>query len=372
MNSGGPGKAALAGALGMASMAIAGCGTPGAPQPPSLKLPERVSDLTASRAGNAVTLHWTMPKKTTDHLLIHGPVKVVICRRERPENCQPAGEVDRDPGTESEFADKLPASLTTGHPRQLTYSIELKSQKGRSAGPSNPAVVLAGAVPGAVSGLSAEVRADGVALRWTSSETTAVRLHRKLLSAPAPQKKPKTGPMAAPEEPLLRDLLAEPPAAGQAQGAPGALDRTAHFGEVYEYTAQRIVRVSAEGSGGSNTLELAGEISAPVRVEVVDTFPPAIPQGLAAVLVAEEKTIDLSWEPDSEPDLAGYFVYRSEIGGADGTWSRISGGQPLTTPAYRDAAIVPGHDYRYAVTAIDLTGHESSRSVEMRESVPNS
>jgi hypothetical protein len=37
---------------------LSGCGTPGAPQPPSLKLPERVTDLTAVRAGNSVVLNF--------------------------------------------------------------------------------------------------------------------------------------------------------------------------------------------------------------------------------------------------------------------------------------------------------------------------
>ena len=58
---------ALAGISG--TLLLGGCGTPGAPQPPSLKLPERVTDLAASRFGNRVELHWTTPKKTTDHLL---------------------------------------------------------------------------------------------------------------------------------------------------------------------------------------------------------------------------------------------------------------------------------------------------------------
>ena len=350
----------------MACLAMAGCGTPGAPQPPSLKLPARVVDLAATRAGNKVTLHWTMPKKTTDRLLIGRPVKVAVCRQETIESCQPAGEFERNPGAESSFEDVLPASLAAGEARQLKYSLELKSPKGRSAGRSNIAVVLAGAAPGPIAGLSAEVKAGGVALHWTGSDGTAIRLHRKLLSAPVPEKKPKTnsinGLAASPEEPALRDLFVERPAVGETSGA---LDRTARFGEVYEYSAQRILRLSVETG---NALELAGELSPPVRVEVVDTFPPAVPHGLAAVLVPDDKTIDLSWEPDSEDDLAGYIVYRAE---ADGGWTRISGAEPLNAPAYRDSTIAPGHDYRYAVTAIDLTGHESKRSVEAREIAPN-
>jgi hypothetical protein len=235
--------------------------------------------------------------------------------------------------------------------------------------------VLAGAAPGAIAGLSAEVHADGVALGWSpdqsgeqsSRQTSAVRLHRKLLNPPAPaatEKKQQSGPMAPATEPVLRDLFVDAPKDGQTTGA---LDKTAHFGEVYEYTAQRVVRVSVDGSDGKKSLELAGEISAPVRVDVADTFPPAVPRGLVAVLVPEEKTIDLSWQPDTEEDLAGYIVYRA---GPDGEWKRISGPQPLEGPAFRDRSVEAGHSYRYAVSAIDLTSHESKRSAEAQESIP--
>jgi hypothetical protein len=356
---------AWAGVLCLVLVNLSGCGAPGAPQPPSLKLPERVTDLTAVRTGNSVTLHWTMPKKTTDHLMIKGQVRVAICRRETTGACEQAGEVSFAPQAAAEFQEGLPAALHAGQPRQLAYFVELKSPKGRSAGLSNAAAVLAGSAPAAVAVLTAEVRADGVALHWEGGGPGAVRLHRRLLTPPAPEKKPVRGPMQPEAEPVLRDLFVEAPATGQKSGA---LDQTAHFGESYEYTAQRVERVTVNGADGQKSLELAGEISAPIRVDVVDTFPPAVPQGLVAVLVPEEKTVDLSWQPDTEEDLAGYIVYRSESGG---DWKRISEPKPLIGPAYRDATVEVGHSYRYAVSAIDLTGHESKRSEEAEATVPS-
>jgi len=340
---------------------LTGCGTPGAPQPPSLKLPEPVNDLTAVRAGNSVTLGWTMPRKTTDHVPLKGPIPAAICWREGSGPCLPMAQTSQAPEAKAELQANLPPALLTGNPRPISLFVELKSPKGRTAGLSNPARVLAGSAPGAVTGLTAQVRADGVALHWAGNETTPVRLHRTLITpAPRPAAKAVHGAKPA-AEPPLRDLLVDPPASGQAQGA---LDRTARFSEVYEYTAQRVVQFQIDGT----TRELAGETSAPVRVATVDTFPPAVPQGLAAVYVSEAKTIDLSWEPDTEEDLAGYIVYRA---GPDGDWKRISGPQPIPGASYRDPAPEPGHDYRYAVSAIDQLGHESNRSAEAAESVPN-
>ncbi len=353
---------------------IAGCGTPGAPQPPSLLLPETVTDLTAVRAGQSVNLHWTMPKKTIDHLLIKEGVPFSICVREGSNACQPSGAASAQPGQDFDFLATLPAPLQQGEPRPISWFVELKSPKGRSAGLSNPAVVLAGKAPGAIVGLSAQARADGVAILWNPSQPpedrTFVRLHRKLLTPPAPPRPTEkdVGPLKPSTEPIFRDLMVDPPAPGQSPApSSGAVDTSAHFGETYQYTAQRLVRASFAG----RDLELAGEVSAPIQIDVIDTFPPAIPHGLVAVYVPEDKTLDLSWEPDTEQDLAGYIVYRADADADPVTWTRVSPAPPLSGTAYRDRTVEPGKRYRYAVTAIDQTGHESHRSMEAQESVPN-
>jgi len=365
------GRNTLAAAVCVALLAASGCGTPGAPQPPSLKLPEQVNDLAAVRAGNSARLTWTMPRKSTDHLPLKGQIAISVCWREWREergDCQPFGQTSQAPEAKVTFEAALPLALLTGKPRPVSLFVELKSPKGRSAGLSNPAAVLAGTAPGPVIGLAAQVRADGVALHWAAAENTPVRLHRKLVTPAAKrpgstaQLDPGTPKPAA--EPLLRDLLVDPETGEQSTGA---LDRTARFGQVYEYTAQRLVRLAVDGA----IMDLPGEDSAPVRVATADTFPPAVPHGLAAVYVPEAKTIDLSWEPDTEADLAGYFVYRA---GATGGWKRISGTQPVAGAAYRDASVEPGHSYRYAVSAMDQLGHESEQSApaaEATETVPN-
>jgi len=217
--------------------------------------------------------------------------------------------------------------------------------------------------------LAAEVRKDGVVLRWTpESGTDAIRLHRKLLT-PEPAAKPKSqqGLQAALPEPVEQNLLVE--AGEQAGRAPDrALDKEIRFGQVYEYRAQRVARVTVEG----RALELAGPLSAPVRAEALDVFPPDVPTGLAAVATAAgagtEASIDLSWQPGTETDLAGYTVYRRE---GDNAWQRISPAEPLIAPAFRDGHVQPGHTYHYAVSAIDQGRHESARSAEAEETVPN-
>jgi hypothetical protein len=343
---------------------------PGAPLPPSLNLPDPVTDLAATRTGSQVSLAWTMPKKNTDKLLLKANVLVLVCRRDGAAgSCAPAGNLVLTPGAEGAFSETLPPALAAGSPHALTYFVELRNRNGRSAGLSNAAVVLAGEAPAAVAGLETEVRREGVVLRWAPATgeqaPIAIRLHRKLLTPPttkAPQ-----GPLAPPPEPAEQNLLVE---AGAATGrTPNrALDKDIRFGETYEYRAQRVARITVD----NQTLELDGPLSAPVRVEAADVFPPAVPTGLAAVATAgangSEPAIDLSWQPGVEADLAGYIVYRRE-GVAD--WQRISPPQPVVGPAFHDAHVQPGHTYSYAVSAIDQGGHQSARSAEAQESVPN-
>ena len=362
--------AALAAVLS-AGLLLTGCGTQAAPQPPSLNLPVLVSDLAANRAGSQVTLTWTMPKKNTDKLLLKGNVVVRVCRKESTGgNCAAAGvELSFAPGAEGTFTEMLPAALATEAPRPLSYFVELRNRIGRSAGLSNAAVVLAGVAPAPVTNLTAEVRKQGVVLRWTpiaAQESSAIRLHRRLLNPPAV--KAHQGLLSPRPEPVERNLLVDS-CAPEARGKVcRALDKEIRFGQTYEYRAQRVARVTVDGQ----TLELASEFSAPLRVEVQDIFPPAVPTGLVAVATtgenAADTAIDLSWQPVTDTDLAGYAVYRRE---ADAAWQRISPAVPFVPPAFHDAQVQLGHTYRYAVSAIDQSGHESARSVEAEETVPN-
>jgi hypothetical protein len=364
--------AGLAAASLAASLLLAGCGTPAAPQPPSLNLPVPIADLAASRTGNQVTLTWTMPRKNTDKLLIKGSVPADVCRKEGAGNCAAAGAAQPvAPGAVGSFTEMLPAELAAGAPRPLSYFVELKNHNGRSAGLSNAAIVLAGEAPAPVANLSAEVRKTGVVLRWSplpaAQESSAIRLHRKLLNPP-PATKSQQGLLAPQPEPLEQNLLVDSCAPEAVKGGCRALDSSIRFGQVYEYRAQRVARVTVEGK----TLELAGELSSPVRVETQDIFPPAVPTGLAAVATTGENgagnAIDLSWQPVTDSNLAGYIVYRRE---GDAAWQRISPAGPLVPPAFHDSQVQPGHSYRYAVSAISQGGIESARSAETEESVPN-
>jgi len=90
---------------------------------------------------------------------------------------------------------------------------------------------------------------------------------------------------------------------------------------------------------------------------VPDTTPPAAPMGLIAN--AGAGSVDLDWLANSEPDLAGYNIYRATA--TTGPFVRING--PLVAATVvTDTAVVPGTLYFYVVRAVDNAGNESTDS----------
>ena len=366
------GSVALAFALAAAAI-LSGCGTPGAPMPPSLNLPDPVKDLSASRTGNRVSLSWTMPKRNTDKLLLKGALLVRVCRSEGLGACDPAGgQLQLAPGADGAFTETLPPALASGPPRSLTYFVELKNRRGRSAGLSNPALVLAGLAPGPVTGLSAEVQKDGVLLGWLPSGSasgfptpTAIRLHRRLLTPPAASS--GQGPFAPPPEPVEQTLLV----ASGAQSAPSpdrALDKSIRFGQTYEYRAQRIARVTVKGRPW-NWLDRSLLLSAsrPLTSFRPPSPPAWSPLPLSAATGAGA-AIDLSWQP-VDRSRSGRLRRLSPRGEASGSASR-----PRSRSSLRPSMMLmssPATPTATPSAAIDQNGHESARSAETEETVPN-
>ena len=108
------------------------------------------------------------------------------------------------------------------------------------------------------------------------------------------------------------------------------------------------------------------------RSKPADTFPPSVPQGVVAAAVENSEStppsqeIDLSWSINSEQDLAGYRVYRSEREGEKGP---LVTQDLLLSPAYRDTSVAFGHRYWFSVTAVDLSGNESTPAPQVAADV---
>jgi fibronectin type 3 domain-containing protein len=86
-----------------------------------------------------------------------------------------------------------------------------------------------------------------------------------------------------------------------------------------------------------------------------DIFAPSVPASITAL--AGPDSIEVSWQRSPEPDLKGYYVYRSVNGGP---FERQGG--LVTVPTFSDHNVEHGKTYRYEVSAVDQKNNESGKS----------
>jgi fibronectin type 3 domain-containing protein len=96
-----------------------------------------------------------------------------------------------------------------------------------------------------------------------------------------------------------------------------------------------------------------------------DTTPPAAPAGLTPTPNSAEVLVELYWTANTEPDLAGYKVYRSLTSGSGYAALTPS---PIAGTTYIDPVPAPG-TYYYVITAVDASGNESDPSIEASATV---
>jgi hypothetical protein len=342
----------------------AGCAAPGVPQPPSLRLPVAVDNLSATRKGDRVVLTWSPPTETTDHQLIHWPTTTRICRVLNQFPVNRCGEVVKEIRSSElvsvlpaarrpvvSFEDVLPSALIAAQ-NQATYAIEVVNQRGHSAGLSNQ--VRTSLVPTAPppADFRATLDAQGPLLLWNvqSSPTPSagvsyrLRIYRRIPG--------KTDFALTSEQPYH-------PGEGEAR------DTNFEWEQAYDY---KIASVSVLTVPGRPTVEVEGDDGKALHLSVHDIFPPASPTGLQAVFssVGQKPFIDLTWAPNTESDLAGYVVFRRT---ASSTFVAVSAAL-IKAPAWRDSDVHPGQKYYYTVSAVDLRGNQSPQSAPAEELVP--
>lgn len=312
-----------------AAIVLGGCGYLGPPLPPALNLPNRITDLNAVQRGSRIIIQFTMSKMTTEAMLI----------KEAPEVDVRVGVsgVEFDERAWLEHAIRLPVGTkhtyfeTSAIPfigKDVVIAARLINDRGKDAGWSNFVALPIMDTVGRPERLSARAVAQGVELNWSGSNAQLFRVYRKDLA-------PTTG------------VVVDFAPLGDAKQS-SYVDATAEFGKPYTYFVQGLQRT---GSGK----ETESEVSDSVNITPVDTFAPAVPTGLHAIIGT--RTVELSWDRNMEPDLGGYHVFRA-VG--DGEFAAVP--DKLVAPSYSDHEMKSGGRYRYAVSAYDLNGNESARS----------
>lgn len=123
---------------------------------------------------------------------------------------------------------------------------------------------------------------------------------------------------------------------------------------VEEFSAG-VSRVRLTLSGSENWAQQIGYVGVRYQTTETDTAPPNAPWGLEAT-GSSYTTVDLSWEPATEPGPSGLDHYVILV---DGEPTQTVAGEATTATV---AGLDPGTDYEFSVAAVDGVGQESEPS----------
>jgi fibronectin type 3 domain-containing protein len=304
----------------LALLLLSGCGYIGDPLPPLANIPGRVADLDVVQRGGRLIVHFTVPQRTTEGVAMRTPphLELTIDGRMVPE-----------PPVVKDVADyEIPTVEWTGKTVTITArAVGSNGKPGNWATPINLPIVAPPERPADVKQRSTP---DGVELSWQGPPGDFVVLRRLANDKDFTQ-------------------------IGEAHEN-RYLDRSAEFGKQYVYQVQRIVKLAGGRAAQS-------ELSANVSAAPLDKFAPAAPAGLVAV--AAPKSVELTWEGNSEADMAGYRVYRAPAGST----AFVKVADVSLVPSFSDRNVESGKKYSYVVTAIDQAGNEGPRSAAVEASV---
>jgi len=122
-------------------------------------------------------------------------------------------------------------------------------------------------------------------------------------------------------------------------------------GRTYYYVLRSIETVAPRDRSSLDSPE--------VSATPTDMTPPGRPTGLTAVAGVDR--VFLTWDENTDRDIAGYHVYRSTRSGRE--FTRLTDTAIARTTFYDETAR-GGATYYYAVTAVDKAGNESGFSGE--------
>jgi fibronectin type 3 domain-containing protein len=358
---------AIALSISLASLAVAGCGAPGEPTARSPLVTTTISDLAAHQAGDGVQLAFTMPARSSGgERLISTPAIEILrgtVKADGSPDVKSLRVVDTIPSSQTgkylvgdkfQFTDPIASQETRARP-VFAYAIRTRLSQKRASANSNVVFLRVYSTPEHIAAIETRVTETAIELSWAAINhtsageplaATAYNIYRAELDDAAAETAKRDVSQLSLNGKL--QLLAS-------QAENSYSDKSFEFGKTYAYVIRGVINI--EGA------PLESSDSAPAIVEPRDTFPPAVPQALAAAVLPGESDgallVDLSWSINVEPDFAGYRVYRSEQQDAKGN---LLTPDLLPTPAYRDTSVQPAHTYWYAVAAVDRAGNESAPS----------
>jgi hypothetical protein len=291
----------------------------------------------------------------------------------------------RETRTPPTVATATAAAAETGPLRRFYYALAFSPRGRPGPPPATIAELRLTTLPDAPEGVKATFLADSVRLEWEpSGGLIGFLLERALLPELSPLDDPQpesaTPPATAATLPgptrynVYREIApappgtesatppASPPASPKPPGEggkpssegvpatpinPAPLDTLTFVDPLIGLDGRRrcyVVR-AVRGDGAQAVEGIRSEAACVVPI---DDFAPEPPTRLSAD--SSDGAITLTWEPNAEPDVAGYLVLRGEAG--DATLTPVTD-TVVTEARFTDRTVQPGVRYVYAVRAID-------------------
>lgn len=335
------------------ALGLLACGKKMPPRPPREVVPQAVTGFSARLAEKAIVLTWKAPIKRKDGspLIRFSGFRVLRASYTFAEDCPgcPVHYTDifnvRWPGANKETAGDnlvqfIDTDLAYGH--KYVYTVQAVDDDGRIGEEARPVIIYWDAPPGPPSALSARAGDGQVALSWKAPE--------------------KLSDGSAVGDPLSYYIYRrEGDGPYERLLVAGLLSNTAFTDTSLANDTFYTYRVRAVRSVKTTLIE--GPESDEVTALPKDMTPPAPPTGLSAI--ASPEGIVLRWIDNTEPDLAGYRVYRRTK--EEDKWRCLSR-ELEKSGRYTDKEVHKGEVYHYAVTSLDSSPrqNESTMSLEVR------
>lgn len=340
--------------------ALPACGRKGPPVPPRPVTPAAVGMLRAEPRNGAILVTWARPSRNEDRTPLTdlqefrlfratGPAVpqaargqpsfslLATVRAEGPDNATVQGDLYA-------YLDDGGGSLSPGI--RYTYRVQAVNRRGIAGPPSVEVFVDFLPAPPPPAGLAASVGDGIVDLAW--------------------QAPPIPGPAGIGPVQGYNVYRGERPGTyggeplnGRPLSGTQFRDATVKNDTTYYYVVRSVATERPPWRESQDSNQAAAT--------PMDFTPPAPPRGLAAVPASG--AIALSWEPNAEPDLLGYLVYRREPPALNPV--RLTQ-TPIQSTTFTDRTAKPGARYVYTVSAMDRSPHrnESAPSDEVSASLP--
>jgi hypothetical protein len=302
----------------------AGCGYVGPVQPPSPQIPATITDLAVVERGDQLVVTFNTPPRTTDSVAItrFSDIDLRVGPADQSPESAKAYDAELPPPSDKEDPQPHPVSVSipvsdwSGQRISVQVRTEVKKKGHFSAWSNKISIqVIAPLQPPVV---QAAGSADGIVLTWPVVDGLQYRVQRQ-------------GP---------NDKL---PVEVATVDTGTYVDASAQYDTKYSYV------VTAKKGAAESVPSEAFVLS------VADKFAPEVPKGLSVLAGPDE--VNLAWQRNTESDLQGYYVYRSNNGGP---FERQGG--LVALPLYTDHQVEHGKTYSYKISSVDKKGNESAQS----------